>query len=227
MIIITFTKLYWLILFVAAGIIYTSQDLSAGVFIYIFIFGITFIIMFYSVIMNLSHFMQKETYFVSKAIRYQLIEGGNHFKNLIHHRTISFRFLLGYSLIFIFLFYIYGVFDLFQNGCNEEYWKSCEKDHFSPIFEKNSTSENVIISTSYILGFYINMQEIGVLSASWKHLLFSILVALDVYIQKIEYFFFIKNIRNRRDYRILSNKNVGLKAIISMDKMKIRKKYYI
>ena len=193
MIIITFTKLYWLILFVAAGIIYTSQDLSAGVFIYIFIFGITFIIMFYSVIMNLSHFMQKETYFVSKAIRYQLIEGGNHFKNLIHHRTISFRFLLGYSLIFIFLFYIYGVFDLFQNGCNEEYWKSCEKDHFSPIFEKNSTSENVIISTSYILGFYINMQEIGVLSASWKHLLFSILVALDVYIQKIEYFFFIKN----------------------------------
>ena len=50
MIIISFTKLYWLFLFITTCIIYTSQDISAGLFIYIFIFGITFIGMFYSII---------------------------------------------------------------------------------------------------------------------------------------------------------------------------------
>ena len=114
MIIITITKLYWLlVLFFTTGIIYTTLDLSAGIIIYIFIFGISFIAMFYSIIKKLSNFMNKkeEPYFISKLIRYHLIERKSHFKNMKYHRYISFRVLLGYSLILILFFYLYAIFN--------------------------------------------------------------------------------------------------------------------
>ena len=124
MTVVTFTKLYWLVLFLATGIMYTSQDLSAGIIIYIFIFGITFIRMFYPIIMKLSSFMKQQTYLLSKVIRNQLIEREGHFRNLKQHRDKSFHYLLGFSLLLVFLFYLYGVFDLFQNGCNPDLWKN-------------------------------------------------------------------------------------------------------
>ena len=223
MTIITITKLYWLIIFLVTGIMYTSQDLSAGIIVYIFIFGITFIRMFLPVILKLSNFMKKDTYFISKVIRHHLLEKGDHFQNLKSHRDFSFRFLLGFSLLLIFLFYFYGVFDLFQNGCNVDLWKTCEKDRFSPIFGKGSSPENYVVSISYLLGFYVNMQEMGVLKASWKHLFFAILIAFDVYMQKLQYHFYSKNFQNRRDYRTLINKNIRLQAIIVMDREKLKK----
>ena len=73
-----------------------------------------------------------------------------------YHRYISFRVLLGYSLILILFFYLYAIFDLFQNGCNNKIWKSCEQGHFSPIFHKESKAEKIIVSISYLLGFYVN-----------------------------------------------------------------------
>ena len=221
MIIITFTKLYWLVLFFTTGIIYTTQDLSAGIIIYIFIFGITFIAMFHSIIKKLSNFMKEETYFISKIIRYHLIERKNHYNNLKYHRYISFRFLLGYSLILILLFYLYAIFDLFQNGCKPNIWRSCEKDHFSPIFDKGSKAEKIIISISYLLGFYINTQKMGILKAGWRHFLFVILITFDVYIQKIEDYFFKYVFNNRKEYRNLINKNARLKVIVRMDKEQI------
>ena len=222
MIVTTFIKLYWLVLFLITGFIYTSQDLSAGIFVYIFIFGITFIRMFYSIIIKLSNFMKEDTYFISKVIRYYLLEKRNHFRNLKQHRKFSFRFLLGYSILLILLFYIYGIFDLFQNGCNTSLWRICQNNIHSPIINNDSTGEKVIISLSYLLGFYVNMQEMGVLRAGWKHFLFAILIAFDVYIQQIEYFLFFKNLRNRTDHREISNKNFRLKVIIDMDKKEIK-----
>ena len=119
-IIMTFTKIYWLFLFVTTGIIYISKDLSGSILIYIIIFGISFISIFHSIIKNLSNFMKKETYFLSKIIRYQVIEIETHFHRHKYYRDISFPHLLRYSLFLLFLFYIYGLFDLFQNGCNTE-----------------------------------------------------------------------------------------------------------
>ena len=212
LIIITFTKLYWLFLFVTTCIIYTSQDLSAGIFIYIFIFGITFIFMFYSMMKSLNNFIQKDSYFISKVIRYYLVEKKQHIQNNKMYRSYSFRFLLGYSLLLLFMLYSYGVFDLFQNGCNDTLFRGCEKSN-SPIFTKNS--EDYIISFSYLLGFYINIKKIGIMSAGWFHLLFSILIAFDVYIQKIENYFTNINVNNRRNYHKLLNENTKLKALIS------------
>ena len=223
MIIITITKLYWLVLFFTTGIIYTTLDLSAGIIIYIFIFGISFISMFYSIIKKLSNFMNKkeEPYFISKLIRYNLIERKSHFKNMKYHRYISFRVLLGYSLILILFFYLYAIFDLFQNGCNNKIWKSCEQGHFSPIFHKESKAEKIIVSISYLLGFYVNTHIMGILNAGWRHFLFVILITFDVYIQKIEDYFFEYIFNNRFKYRTLINKNARLEVIVRMDKEQI------
>ena len=214
-IIISFTKLYWLFLFVTTCIIYTSQDLSAGIFIYIFIFGITFIFMFYSIMKSLNNFIKKDSYFISKVIRYYLVEKKQHIQQNKNYRSISFRFLLGYSLLLLLILYLYGVFDLFQHGCNETLFRGCDSSH-SPIFPKNETNtEDYIVSISYLLGFYINMRKIGIMSAGWFHLLFSILIAFDVYIQKIENYFTNINVNNRRSYHKLLNENTKLKALIS------------
>ena len=53
------------------------------------------------------------------------------------------------------------------------------------------------------------------MSAAWVHLLFSVLIAFDVYIQKIENFFTLCSVTNRKEYRQLSNENTKLKALIS------------
>ena len=221
MIVISFTKLYWLFLFIATCIIYTTQDISAGLFIYIFIFGITFIGMFYSIIKSLNNFIQKESYIISKVIRYYLIEKKMHIQKNKYFRSISFRYLLGYSLLLLFLFYIYGVFDLFQHGCDDKIFKGCKTTDY-PIFsknDKNSTNfdsiEALFQTYSYLFGFYINIREKGIMSAAWAHILFSALIAFDVYIQKIENFFTLCMVSNRKEYRRLSNENTKLKALIS------------
>ena len=221
MIIISFTKLYWLFLFITTCIIYTSQDISAGLFIYIFIFGITFIGMFYSIIKSLNNFIKKESYLISKVIRYYLVEKKMHIQKNKYFRSISFRYLLGYSLLLLFLLYLYGVFDLFQHGCDDEIFKGCDDSHYPIVSEneRNSTTFNnteaMFESVSYLLGFYINIREKGIMSAAWAHLLFSVLIAFDVYIQKIENFFTLCTVSNRREYRHLSNENTKLKALIS------------
>ena len=221
MIILSFTKLYWLFLFVTTCIIYTTQDLSAGIFIYIFIFGITFIAMFYSLINNLHTFINKDSYFISKVIRYYLIEKKQHISKNKYFRSISFRFLLGYSLLLLFMFYLYGVFDLFQHGCNEKLFKGCDKSYDPIVSSDDKESDNhdnteaLFESISYLLGFYIDIRKIGIISASWFHLLFSALIAFDVYIQKIENYFTSCTVVNRRRYQILLNENTKLKALIS------------
>ena len=221
-IIITFTKLYWLFLFFTTGIIYISTDLSGSILVYILIFGISFIRMFNSIITNLSNFMQKKTYFLSKVIRYQVIERENHFHKHKYYRDISFHHSLRFSLFLLFLFYIYGIFDLFQNGCNTEIWTICEKDRYSPIFEKDSLFENIIKSVSYLFGFYVNMKEKGILEASKVILFLTNLIIFDLYVQKIQFYFIKKIFANRKEHQELTNKNARLNAIISMDKEKIK-----
>lgn len=214
LIIISFTKLYWLFLFITTCIIYTNYDLLAGLFIYIFIFGITFMAMFHSIIKSLSNFIEKESYLISKVIRYYLVEKNQHISKNKYYRSISFRILLGYSLLLLLMYYLYGVFHLFQHGCKEDKWRGCEY-RYCPIFDSNSNTEDLIKSISYLLGFYVNLDEKGIMSSAWSHLLFSALIAFDVYIQKIENYFTSCSVSNRKEYQKLLNENTKLKAIIS------------
>ena len=61
----------------------------------------------------------------------------------------------------------------------------------------------------------------GILKAGWRHFLFVILITFDVYIQKIEDYFFKYVFNNRKEYRNLINKNARLKVIVRMDKEQI------
>ena len=122
----------------------------------------------------------------------------------------------------MFLFYIYGIFDLFQNGCNTEIWTICEKDRYSPIFEKDSLFENIIKSISYLFGFYVNKKKKGILEASKVILFLTTLIIFDLYVQKIQFYFIKKIFANRKEHQELTNKNARLNAIISMDKEKIK-----
>jgi hypothetical protein len=53
------------------------------------------------------------------------------------------------------------------------------------------------------------------MSAAWAHLLFSVLIAFDVYIQKIENYLTNYTVSNRKYYHILLNENTKLKALFS------------
>ena len=221
-IIIYFTKLYWLILFMTVCIIYTCEDLSAGLLIYIIIFGFTFISTFKKIIKNLENFINKKSFFISKVIRYSIIEKKQHIEQNKYHRSISFQCLLGYSFILFYLIYFYGVFDLFQHGCNPDLFKDCDNSHepIIPVDEPDGEHQNLealTASISYFFGFYINLRKNGIMTAAWSHLILSILIAFDVYIQKLENYLVLKSLKNRKEYKKLSNENVKLKPLIYLE----------
>ena len=179
------TKFYWLLLFLTIGIIFCFYDLSYSMTIYIIIFDITFIGMFHRIIKKLSNYISRPSYFISKVIRYSLVEVPIHIKQNKRFRSVAFRFLLSYSFIFFILLYLYGVFDLFQNGCNPEFFKGCEKRN-DPIFENGGNTEIYIKAYSYLFGIYVNIQNEGLMNVAWIHILLSVLIGFDVYAQKLE-----------------------------------------
>ena len=183
----TLTKFYWLFLYLSIGIIFSYYDLSFSMVIYIIIFGIIFILMFYRRIINLTKYINKPhgSYFVSKAIRYTLVEKKISNSQTEYYRSIAFKYLLIYNFIFIILFYLYGVFDLFQHGCNDKFFKGCESSN-DPIFEPNGNAENYIRSFAFLFGIYVDIRKEGLINVAWVHILLSLLIGLDIYCQKLE-----------------------------------------
>ena len=211
--ILIFTKFYWLFLFLSICIIFTTYDLSIILIIYILIFGITFIRMFRHIISRLSNFIKEKSFFISRLIRYNLIEQNRHVKENTKYRALAFKYLLTFSFLSYFLIFINGIFYIMQNGCPS---KICDKSYGklvgkSGIFE--NIDEELIISISYIFGFDINLENESVLFAGWVHLFFSALICFDVYVQKIEIYFNDLCKRNRKKYRKLANINVQLKPL--------------
>ena len=215
-IILIITKFYWLFLFMTVCILFTSKYLTYGMIIYIIIFGLTFIIMFHSIIKNLCNFMKKDSYFISKVIRYSLVEVKSHIRRNSYSRKIAFQFLFGTNCIFLFILYFSGVLYLFENGCNPDYWEGCDDPSHSSFFnenDNNNAKRDLIMSLSYLFGFYVSLKENGVLSAAWAHLLLFGLIAFDVFIQKIENYFTDLSVQNRKEYKILANENIKLKPL--------------
>ena len=179
------TKFYWLLLFFIIGIIFSIYDLSCSMIIYMLIFGITFICMFHRIIKKLTNYINKPSYFITKVIRYSLVETPLNINQNKYFRSIAFIFLLSYSFIFFILLYLYGVFDLFQHGCNPKFFKGCEERH-DPIFEIDGEIETNIKAYSYLFGIYVNIRKEGLMNVAWIHLLLSALIGFDVYAQKLE-----------------------------------------
>jgi hypothetical protein len=99
-IILIFTKCYWLFLFFFVGIIFCYYELSYSMLLYIIIFGFFFIKMFFRIISKLTNYIKKRSYFISKVVRYSLIEDPKHYMILRQYRITSFRCLLIYSFVY-------------------------------------------------------------------------------------------------------------------------------
>ena len=213
-IILILTKFYWLFLFLSICIIFTSYDLSFIMTSYILIFGITFVRMFYQIITKLSNFISKKSFFISRLLRYNLIEQNRHVIQNKYYRSLAFKYLLCMSFFSYLLFYTFGIFYLFQNGCNKDQYGGCDTRHQKMIEkEGDGLTEEFVQSLAYLIGFYVNPNEDPVIKEGWYHLFFAILICFDVYVQKIEHYFNKKVEENRKRFKHLANENTKLKPL--------------
>ena len=223
-IILILTKSYWIFLFLSICIIFTTYNLSILLIIYIMIFGIIFMRMFYFIISSLSNFIEqgnkdKESppFFISKLIRYNLIEKVRHLKDNKKFRTLGFKCLILFNFFSYLLIYLDGIYNIIQGGCRSKIYDDCDKNHKKLIGEQGlyqNINEELIISISYLVGFNVNLDKGTVLFAGWVHIFFGALLCFDVYVQNIEDHFQQLVKENRRQYRRLINENILLKPKI-------------
>ena len=212
-IVLLITKFYWLFLLIYLGIIFTSHNLSVFVIIYILIFGLIYVRMFYRIITKLNNYIQKQSFFISRLIRYNLIELKRHEQQNKYFRMKGFEYLLTSCLLFYLFYYTFGIFHQVQNGCNYENnhgkygWKDCDNRHEKIINDE----DNIFSCVAYFIGFYSECDYI--FEKSWFHLVFALLISFDVYILKFENYINEKRKENREEYKNLANQNIQLKSL--------------
>jgi hypothetical protein len=156
-------------------------------------------------------------FFISKLIRYNLIEKARHLNDNKKFRLLGFRYLIIFNFICYFFVYLDGVFGIFQGGCRSKIYDDCDKNHYKIVGTQGvyeNISEEVIISIGYLFGFDVNLDNETVLFAGWVHIFLGALLCFDAYVQNIEDHFNKLSKLNRREYRILLNENILLKPII-------------
>ena len=178
-----FTDCYWISLFFIVGIIFISYDLSFSIVIYVLIFGILSIVMFFKIIIKLKNYIKNKSYFISKVIRYSIVERPRNIEINKKFRVLTFQSLLFYSFIYFAFLYFYGIFDLYQNGCSEDLFLGCVPSSNYPIFGEDI--EDIIKSYSFLFGIYVNVREENILKVSMAHLILTLLIILDLYNQKL------------------------------------------
>ena len=91
------------------------------------------------------------------------------------------------SFLYLILLYFYGIFDLFQHGCERDLFRGCDPSHKEIIFpdEEDTEHNNLeakIKAISLIFGIYINMKKEGILKVSLVHLVLSGFIIFDLYL---------------------------------------------
>ena len=206
-----FTQCYWLALFFTIGIIFGFYDLSFSMFIYIIIFGSLSIAMFFNIIIKLTRYIKNKSYFISKVIRFSIVEKPRNREINKKYRLITFRCLLFFSFLYIVLIYFYGIFGLFQHGCNPGKFKGCDNS-YAEIVEADSSSDhnNVeakIKSLAFIFGIYFDIGEENILQVSLAHLILTCLIIFDLYNQKLEDYYLNLSESLVSDIQNLANEN--------------------
>ena len=212
-IIVLLSKFYWLLLFNAVCVIFTTYDLTLSMIIYILIFGLIFIFMFRKLINSLSNFISKPSFFLSKLIRKNLVEEPSHIEKSKHYRKIGFRFLLVFSMFYIFATYLYSIFDIFQHGCSSTRWDCKIVNH--PIVETDT--EEYYQAIGYIIGVYINIRKNSIFKGIWVHILLILLISCDVYVQKIQNYCTEKTIEKNKLIQKYETENSIFKAKFLQD----------
>jgi len=214
------SNLYWLLLFLIVGIIFSSYDLSLSMVIYIIIFSIIFISSFHHICRKLKNYISKKSYYVSKVIRYRLVESPRHIERNKYYRIKSFKYLLIFSLLFFILLYFYGLFELFQYGCNEEVFRGCDNSHYS-IIPSGDIKEQYIKSFAFIFGIYVDIQKEGIFKVAWIHLFLSGLICFAIYVHKFEDKYINLSIQLQDDLRKLINENNVLEKYADISDLNI------
>ena len=191
-IVILFTQFYWLGLFLSFGIIFHKYDLSFCMLLYVIIFGVFSIKMFHRIISRLTNYIKDRSYYISKVIRYSIVEKPKNRELNRWYRINIFRCLIILSFLYFLLFYFYGIFDIYQHGCNPDIFTGCEFS-FSKIFssdeeasQNHTNTEAKIKSFALLFGFYFNARKEKILDVSIVHLILTLLIIFDIYNQKID-----------------------------------------
>ena len=205
-VILIITKCYWLFLFLFVGIIYSYYEISLSILIYIIIFGFYFIKMFHRIISKLRNYIKMKSYYISKVVRFSLIEDPKHYLINRRYRIILFRVVLIYSFLYLILLYFYGLFDLLQHGCDERIFKGCRKTH-SSLVKEDGAIETFIKSFAFLLGIYINTHEKKINDIWWNHFLVTCILISDIYFQKLEEYYHKRYDELRIDLQKMVNEN--------------------
>ena len=156
-------------------------------------------------------------FFISKLIRYNLIEKARHINDNRKYRILGFKYLIFFNFFFYFLIYLDGIFGIFQGGCRNKIIDDCDKNHKEIVGNNGlfkNISEDVIISISYLIGIEVNLDKETILFAGWVHIFFGALLCFDAYVQNIEDYFNQLSKENRAEYMRLTNENILLKPKI-------------
>ena len=76
---------------------------------------------------------EQKPFFISKLIRYNLIEKNRHIDDNQKFRTLGFKYLILFNFFSYFLIYLDGIFGIFQGGCKYTIYDDCDKNHYKLI----------------------------------------------------------------------------------------------
>ena len=209
--VIFMTKLYWLFIFMSICILFNTKYLTLGMIIYIIIFGSAFIFTFFSIVKTFDNFIKKESYLISKLLRTSFIEIKSHIIESVSCRQNFFEYLFGISCLYLIFIYISGVIYLIENGCNPDFFKGCDINHESFFSKNNEDKRDKMFSIFYLFGFYVDLSNKMLISASWGYLFLFYLIGFDIYVQQLEYYFTNLSNKNRIKYKDLADQNMQLK----------------
>ena len=156
----------------------------------------------------MKNYLSTNSYYISKVIRYSVVEKPLHYEHNKYYRSLTFKVCLFLSFLYLILLYFYGIFDLFQHGCEPSLYRGCDDSNkaiISPDSEDGTDLDNVeakIKAIGLLIGIYINMREEKLLKVALVHLVLSGLIVFDLYNQQMEehysliYFNFKKKFEN-------------------------------
>ena len=108
-----------------------------------------------------------------------------HYEYNKYYRSLTFKCCLFLSFLYLILLYFYGIFDLFQHGCDAQNYRGCDENH-KPIISPDNNIEAKIKGISFLIGIYINMRKENILKIAIVHLVLSGLIVFDIYNQQLE-----------------------------------------
>ena len=207
-------KLYSPLMMLFFCYIFTFYTMSFSMIIYFLIISCNYIIMFKNIIKSMRCTKYNNKFLFTQLFVYKGVESKNHKKLHNKYDYKTYKLIIYFTLLFLFLSYLYSILYVFQfNNCEEN----------ENISNNNCNLErakygNYIQSIAYIFGMY-NYSDISELcNSNYIYLQILILIIVSKYIKMIIYNIDIITTKNREKYYILNKQVPYLKTIIAYTK---------